>query len=798
MFLMADKPKVKGMNIQPDGTAEFPTVDGITVRARFESPTKLWVEMVRDSDGLKLPPDSGNIGTVSFRDSLLSRADTLYNPNGKGKKKPNTIPNLPDALGEISSTLGIPDIAKLLKPEEGTTLVDQLVEMVEKAGYLFSNPEGEPHVALQIEGHTEVQEIKGTRFRRWVRAHFYATEKKRLEAQAQASAEALVASLGALSPEMADRMIPIKKPPVVREQTLSDALAQLEAKAHYERKIHEVYVRTAYQDRRVYVDLGDETWSAVEIGPEGWQIIDTPPVFFVRPKGMLELPRPEEGGSMEDFRRILTLSDNEEDEKAWALIAAFLLVGLRPDHPEFPILVLLGAQGSAKSTTSRMIRNLLDPNVVEDTGNPRGKEELHIDAECSWLLAYDNLSGIPPWLSDAMCRISTGSAFTKRTQYTNRDREIFKAAQPQVLNGIADVVSRGDIIDRGIMVTLPTLEEHREKSAVWADFFKARPKILGSMYSAAAAGLAGEARGEEVEILGHRMADFAKWVLRAEEALGLESGAIKGALGDSGDEGASTVLEAEVISYHVYTFARGFSEDAPWVGTSTELYNTLTERATQDGSRLPWDWPANGQKLSAKLGRMEPALKKHGVYWKRPTSRKKGRQYTLYYAKPEEGDATVREGDATDETRVPQENGLDKGDSAGGTQRDAGDATFSDITEIGEDETSQSTRERLQALSGLFNPPEDEDELDLIEDDEEVEEVDELEIRKERAYDAIGSDEELTNLFVSAHEKVSDVAQSSYIRELGQALAKHFDHPVAGEWIKVARELVKESERREG
>src|SRR5215207_2320189 len=226
-------PKVTKMEIEPDGTAEFSTVDGITVSVSYVSPLKVTVEMKRDSDGLKLPPDTGNIGAVAFRDSLLSRADTLYNPNGKKGEKPNNIPNLSDALGEIASTLGIPDIAKLLKPEEGKTLVDQLVEMVEKAGYLFSTPEGEPHVALEIEGHTEVQEIKGTRFRRWVRAHFYATEKKRLEEQAQASAEALVASLGALTAEMADSMIPVKKPPVVREQTLSDAIAQLEAKAHY-------------------------------------------------------------------------------------------------------------------------------------------------------------------------------------------------------------------------------------------------------------------------------------------------------------------------------------------------------------------------------------------------------------------------------------------------------------------------------------------------------------------------------------------------------------------------------------
>src|SRR5215204_3134123 len=159
---MADKPKVTDMQIKPDGGAVFKTVDGITVGVSFESPTRVAVEMTRDSDGLRLPPDSGNIGTVSFRDSLLKRADERFNPADAKGNKPDNIPNLGEALGEIASALGIPEVAALLKPEEGTSLVDQLVELVEKAGTLFTTPEGEPHVALNIEEHVEVHEVKGT------------------------------------------------------------------------------------------------------------------------------------------------------------------------------------------------------------------------------------------------------------------------------------------------------------------------------------------------------------------------------------------------------------------------------------------------------------------------------------------------------------------------------------------------------------------------------------------------------------------------------------------------------------
>jgi len=447
---MADKPKIN-MRIQPDKSALFDAREGITVRVSFDSPTQVKVEMWRDSDMVVVPPDVGNIGSKSFRERLARSAREVFNPPaGKDEEKAkDTVPNLDEDLGCIAAAMGVPEVADLLKPEAGSTVVDQLVECVENAGSLFVTPEGEPHAVIEIDGHLETHDIRGTRFRRWLRGHFYATEKARLEAQAEASYERLVEQLGGMAP---DAVIPLKRPPVVRDQTLGDAIAQLEAKAGYEKNTEEVFVRVGHHAGAIYVDLGNEAWDAVEIHAGGWSIVANPPVRFVRPKGMLPLPYPVEGGSIHDLKEVLTLGDEEEDKRAWALIVTFLTSALRPDAPEFPILVLLGGQGTAKSTTSRMLRSLIDPNVVEDTGEPRSKEELHIDADCSWLMAYDNLSTLTPWLSDAMCRISTGSAFTKRTQYTNRDREIFKAAQPQILNGISDVVTRGDVIDRGLLV----------------------------------------------------------------------------------------------------------------------------------------------------------------------------------------------------------------------------------------------------------------------------------------------------------------------------------------------------------
>jgi hypothetical protein len=126
----------------------------------------------------------------------------------------------------------------------------------------------------------------------------------------------------------------------------------------------------------------------------------------------------------------------------------------------------------------------------------------------------------------------------------------------------------------------------------------------------------------------------------------------------------------------VYLFAKNFREDAPWQGSSTDLYNTLNERLSDEYGRLPKDFPARPKELSGIMGRIAPALKSVGAVWERASkSNKQGKKYRLYYETPE-GDATSEEGDATDSDSVPPENAPDTPNTAGGTQGDAGDATF--------------------------------------------------------------------------------------------------------------------------
>ena len=104
------------------------------------------------------------------------------------------------------------------------------------------------------------------------------------------------------------------------------------------------------------------------------------------------------------------------------------------------------------------------------------------------MLAFDNLSGIRDWLSDALCRLATGGGFATRMLYTDDEEIIFSARRPIILNGIDDIATRGDLQERSVLVSLPSIleDERREENTFWAEFEAVRPRIFGALLSGSA------------------------------------------------------------------------------------------------------------------------------------------------------------------------------------------------------------------------------------------------------------------------------------------------------------------------
>ena len=216
------------------------------------------------------------------------------------------------------------------------------------------------------------------------------------------------------------------------------------------------------------------------------------------------LPIPVPGGSIEALR-LLNVQANGD----FVLVVAWVLAVLRNRGP-YRALVVCGEQGSAKSNITAIMRSLLDPNTAPLRTMPRDARDLFIAASNSHVLAFDNVSCVPNWISDTLCRLSSGGGFATRQLYTNQDEVLFDAARPVILNGIEDMVRRPDLADRGLFLTLEAIPENRRRpqAELWAAFEAERPRILGG--SARRRGRRPEAAARNSSSRNlPRMADFA-------------------------------------------------------------------------------------------------------------------------------------------------------------------------------------------------------------------------------------------------------------------------------------------------
>ena len=191
---------------------------------------------------------------------------------------------------------------------------------------------------------------------------------------------------------------------------------------------------------------------------------------------MLALPVPVRGGSIGSLRGFINVRADED----FILVVAWLLSAMR-DHGPYPVLTAIGGQGFTKSTLLEILRSLVDPNVAPLRSPPRDDRDLFIAASNAHVLAYDNLSGLPSWLSDGLARISTGAAHATRQLYADQDEIFMKAEKPIALNGITDIVNRADLADRCIFVVAERiLDKDRKPKRDLDDGLRSRaPAYLG-------------------------------------------------------------------------------------------------------------------------------------------------------------------------------------------------------------------------------------------------------------------------------------------------------------------------------
>ena len=492
-----------------------------------------------------------------------------------------------EAAERLADSFDVDENVSADRPSQATQIVDMALHAVS----LWHSDEHEPFAMMEVNGHRENWPLRSRAFMDFLDYSFYRSHDKAPNSQAR-----------------------------------QGAIDTLSGMARYDSPEHKVWTRIAEHNGSILLDLGAEDWKAVTIHPTGWTIVNNPPVKFQRPKSMRPLPVPLNNGSVDDLRDFLNLGSDAD----WVLIRAWLVQSVFAKG-SYPILALHGEAGSAKSTAARVLKSCVDPTIAPLRSQPRNEHDLVIAARNSWTIGLDNLSSLPVWLSDALCRLATGGGLGTRQLYSDADESLFDVQRPVILNGITSLADRGDLQDRCIPITLPVIDEdvRRTEGDFWLDFAQAHPSILGGLLDVVSGALR-QLPAVKLDRLP-RMADFARRAVAAEKGQGWVDGTFMAAYAENRAGANDTALEASPVAGAIVDFMASRDE---WSGTATELLaglNTLVEEATtrREG------WPVDGAQLGKILRRIAPNLRRSGTDVQLDTPRRrmitirKGRDFAV-------------------------------------------------------------------------------------------------------------------------------------------------------------------------
>jgi hypothetical protein len=393
---------------------------------------------------------------------------------------------------------------------------------------------------------------------------------------------------------------------VISSGTISNVLQTLTGVANFESREIDLSVRTSYIDGHLWYDCGK---SAIEISTKGWYMKEKPPVLFRRFAHQKKQTIPEYGGNIKDLLPFVNLQ-NESDK---LLFLVFTISAFIPGFPH-PILILHGPQGAGKSTPMRLIKELVDPSTIQGVAAPKDPGQFGQFAHHHSVLMFDNLSGMPVWLSDALARASTGDGFSKRTLFTDDDDFVFKIQKVIMLNGINQVVTKADLLDRSILLSVKRIDAAQRipEDQFWKNFNDKRASLLGAIFDSIAKAMSIYPTVTLTEL--PRMADFAKWGYAIAEAIGYKGNVFIDAYTENIGRQNEEAIEASPVAQAIIEF---MSDKTEWSDTAATLLQSLNRIAKFNDLKSSVLWPKDPQWLSKRLNEIEPNLQTRGIFFTR-------------------------------------------------------------------------------------------------------------------------------------------------------------------------------------
>ncbi len=458
------------------------------------------------------------------------------------------------------------------KNEDKKGQIDILIDIVEDIE-TYRTSMDETYVTIQIRENNV--NVKSERFKKWIVSQFYNIESK-----------------------------------IPTNDNIAKIILLLESRAMNE--VNEVLVerRCATVDNCIYYDLKDDSCNVVKVSRDGWEIIKDPPVIFARTKTMYRQVTPERNGNLD----ILDKWFRYKDENHLILQKVILVASLIPNIAR-PIQVLHGEKGSSKTSTMKLVRDIIDPAIVPVVSIPKTIDDLAVYISKNYVPCFDNIDTISNQVSDLLCIAVTGGGHTKRKLYTDDEEQVMFFQRFIVLNGINVVATRPDLLDRCILLELERIppNERKEEKVLREEFEKDKPIILGAIFETLSKAMS---IYDQVELnnLG-RMADFTRWGYAIAEVLGIGGDKFLEAYLNNQNNANIEALESHPVGFAMYKF---MEDKTVWSGSPTKLLSELEivagfEKIDTTNS----NWAKTPNVLSKRLNEIKSNLLDVGIEFER-------------------------------------------------------------------------------------------------------------------------------------------------------------------------------------
>ena len=408
----------------------------------------------------------------------------------------------------------------------------------------------------------------------------------------------------------------------------------MKGRAMFEGKQIELHNRVAFHQGAIYYDLSDDRWRAVRVDENGWSIIERPPILFYRYSHQQPQLEPIKGGDPKKFLGFANVTDPQSQ----LLLLVTLVVSFIPDIARV-IIVPYGEKGSGKTCLHKLLKKVIDPSLVHTMSLPRNIDEMVQKLNHHYFPVFDNITYIPDWIIDCLCRATSGEGFSKRQLYTDSEDVIFSFKRMIGVNGISVISSRSDFLDRCLLIRLNRIppESRREERKLWDNFNHQLPHILGGVFDTLSSAMR---IYPEIQVKYlPRMADWCRWGCAVAEAIGHDSNKFYAAYMGTLRRQTEEVLNASVVGAALMAL---MTQQDYWQGRCSDLLKDLESVCEKEKINIKQrSWPKKPHTLTRRIEEIESNLADIGI---KVTRDRTMTMRLLTITKHDANDATAKSG----------------------------------------------------------------------------------------------------------------------------------------------------------